>query len=71
MNKTPYDDIIVLLQKFGIFGLENIPKLVEQSKSEGWNFPEAEKYLENFYDRMKFCIFMEFYDDRKTETNKT
>jgi hypothetical protein len=60
MSKFLPVDVIDTLKHYGINNLDEIPKVLDENKQFVKQFPEATKWLAQFYHRMKTSIRREF-----------
>jgi hypothetical protein len=55
-------DLIALLKKWGYTKLEDIPPILKENPNFYEDFPEASKWLEEYYHRMQITIHKEFVE---------
>lgn len=60
-----------LLRKYNITSKEQLLSLIEKNNKEKWGLDNASEYLQKFYYRMIFHIYMEFYDDGSGESENS
>jgi hypothetical protein len=60
MSKFLPVDVIDTLKHYGVKNLDEIPKVLEENRQFVAQFPEATKWLGQFYRRMKTHIRREF-----------